>query len=97
MLIAWSTTGPVGVDVEAATPGERESFLEMTKRIFCPDELSLLRSADNADEVARLFYRMWGRKEALLKAGSVGIAGLQRSFAVLEKTPSGVRLPVERR
>ncbi len=91
VLIAWSTTGPVGVDVEAATPGERESFLEMTERIFSSDELSLLRSTDNADEVARLFYRIWVRKEALLKASGIGTTGFRHTFAVLEKTPNGVR------
>lgn len=90
VLVAWSTTGPVGVDVEAATPGGRETFLEMAQRAFSPDEFAILRSA-GADEVAGLFYRIWVRKEALLKASGTGTGSIFSSFSVLEETRGDVR------
>ncbi len=90
VLIAWSTTGPVGVDVEAATPAGRETFLEMAQRAFSPGEFAILRSA-GADEAAGLFYRTWVRKEALLKASGTGTGSILSSFSVLEEARGDVR------
>lgn len=90
VLIAWSTTGPVGVDVEVAMPGGRELFLEMAQRAFSPAEFAILRSA-GADETAGLFYRTWVRKEALLKASGTGTGSILSSFSVLEESRGDVR------
>ncbi len=90
LIVAWSTAGPVGVDVEAVQPGTRASFMELSNSALSPAELEVLRSASSA-EIAAIFYRIWVRKEAVLKAEGLGIGGLLRSFSVAEKTARGIR------
>ena len=90
VLIAWSRSGPVGVDVEAARPGNRGLFMEMAKPAFSTQELALLHAATEA-EMSEIFYRIWVRKEAVAKAYGVGAGGPLRSFSVAERVSEGIR------
>ena len=58
---------PVGVDVESINPNF--PFRELLSTTFGPGEQQLLTSTPNATP---LFYQLWTRKEALLKATGLG-------------------------
>jgi 4'-phosphopantetheinyl transferase len=64
---------PVGVDVEALRDGL--AFSEIGRRFFQSDELHYLESGTGL-EVRNRFFRLWTRKEAVLKALGVGLSGL---------------------
>lgn len=61
VLIAWSTGGPVGVDVEAVKPGRRTLLMEMARSAFSAAEFAVLRSI-KSEETAATFYRIWSGK-----------------------------------
>ena len=79
VLLAWSIGSPVGVDVESVNRGA--SFADLADAAFSPEERDILSSAP-PDETAILFYSIWVRKEAVLKAEGRGIAGGLQSFSV---------------
>lgn len=58
----------IGVDVERVTPVEPALF-----SILRPEELAYLDQAPR-DQRARTFYRLWTRKESLVKASGQGLA-----------------------
>src|SRR5215470_14672376 len=89
VLIAWTEGGPVGVDVEAVEP-YRVSFTEIASSAFSADECAVLLSV-TAEETAETFYRVWVRKEAVLKAEGCGVGGPLKSFSVAVRTPLGTR------
>ena len=64
---------PVGVDLEAVR--DNVAFSEIGSRFFQPDELRYLESAGDPGLRDR-FFRLWTRKEAVLKALGVGLGGL---------------------
>jgi 4'-phosphopantetheinyl transferase len=64
---------PVGVDVEALR--DNLAFGEIGRRFFRPDELQYLESGPGPG-VRDRFFRLWTRKEAVLKALGVGLSGL---------------------
>ena len=65
--VALSTRLPVGVDIEALQPIDAQSLARVH---FTPSEAALL--ADLTDPLPA-FYRLWTRKEAVLKAHGLGI------------------------
>jgi 4'-phosphopantetheinyl transferase len=70
-LLAVSGTGSVGVDVEKIR--ERPAIDRIVQRHFSPKEREgwlMLGTSDRLTE----FYRVWTRKEALLKASSLGLS-----------------------
>lgn len=73
-LIAVSTSGPVGVDVEAIRPvrinSERRAMLEAAAAGLCPSE----PLPDGPDD--RRFLQAWVRLEALAKATGEGVSAL---------------------
>jgi 4'-phosphopantetheinyl transferase len=78
-LVAVSEQGPVGVDVEACRP--HRDLLTLAESFFAPEERAALWKAAESDR-APMFYRIWARKEAFIKAIGEGLAfGLER-FAV---------------
>jgi 4'-phosphopantetheinyl transferase len=81
VILAWSTSGALGVDVEAAEPHDRQTFLEMAKQVFSAEEIDLLISTDRV-RLPEIFYRIWVRKEAVAKADGIGVGGVLRSFSV---------------
>jgi len=48
-------------------------------------------SSVTAEETAATFYRVWVRKEAVLKAEGCGVGGPLKSFSVAVRTPLGTR------
>jgi 4'-phosphopantetheinyl transferase len=62
----------VGVDVEKIMPSSVDG-LGIAERFFTPAEASLIRSFP-ADSRGDVFFRLWTRKEALLKGCGVGLS-----------------------
>jgi 4'-phosphopantetheinyl transferase len=78
------------VDVEAVEPYRPVSFAEIASSAFSADECAVLSSV-RAEETAATFYRVWVRKEAVLKAEGCGVGGPLKSFSVAVRTPLGTR------
>lgn len=70
-LLAWSTEGPVGVDVEWHRP--LDSDLALVAERFAPAERGAIREATGAAK-SRAFFDCWARKEAFVKAVGVGLS-----------------------
>ena len=66
----------VGADVEQV----REARRNVAQRCFLPQESLWIEAAADPD---RAFYRIWTRKESLLKRQGVGLARPMNSFCVL--------------
>jgi 4'-phosphopantetheinyl transferase len=80
VLIGFSTTSHIGVDLEPA--GRRANdALGVARRYFSPAEADAL-SALPADEVDAAFLRVWACKEAVVKASGLGIANQFARFTV---------------
>ena len=71
-LIAFSIASEVGIDVE--TIGRDVEMLELAAANFTTNEAAMVAAAQTEDEQARFFFRLWTRKEAVLKAAGCGIA-----------------------
>jgi 4'-phosphopantetheinyl transferase len=82
VLIAWTEGKRVGVDVERLEPSEITLFQDVSSVAFSDMEQSVL-SAAKPDEAAATFFRIWVRKEAVLKAEGCGITGSLHSFSVV--------------
>jgi 4'-phosphopantetheinyl transferase len=77
-LIALTTIGPIGVDVEHVVAFPE---LEQVVMRFAPEETAaIVRLA--GEHRLRAFYNCWTRKEAYLKARGVGLTGALDKFAV---------------
>jgi 4'-phosphopantetheinyl transferase len=72
-LIAYTTAGEVGVDVEAIR-GDIET-LEIASAHFTKEEAAMVEAAATPAEQAAAFLRLWTRKEAVLKAAGYGLLG----------------------
>jgi 4'-phosphopantetheinyl transferase len=81
VLVAWTEERAVGVDVEAFERYGSVSFNDVPATAFSAAERAALAAA-KPDEVIPTFYRIWVRKEAVLKGEGCGIAGALRSFSV---------------
>jgi 4'-phosphopantetheinyl transferase len=80
LLIGFSTTSHIGVDLEPA--GRRaHDALGVARRYFSPAEAEAL-SALPAAEIDAAFLRMWACKEAVVKASGLGIANQFARFTV---------------
>jgi medium-chain acyl-[acyl-carrier-protein] hydrolase len=79
-LLAVAGRRAVGVDVEQV----RASIETMTiaERYFAPDELALLRAVP-PERQRLLFFRIWTRKEAYMKATGLGLYTPLEEFGVL--------------
>lgn len=74
----------VGVDVEATRAGRRMEGI--AGRWFNDDEAARLEGLEGPEQ-EELFYRLWSRKEAYLKATAEGIAGSLAAFDGLRLEP----------
>lgn len=81
VLIAWSVDQLVGTDVEAIEFDCAVPFRLLAETAFSDDERSALAAVQPSD-AALTFYRIWVRKEAILKAEGCGVSGDLRSFSV---------------
>ena len=84
-LVAISTGGRVGVDVEYQRA--RRPFQKLSRRFFAEAEDRWLRTLP-APERVEGFYRVWTLKESYLKAIGTGLSFSSRGFALdLECSP----------
>jgi len=73
---------PTGVDVEHVD--EHTDWVDVARELFSAAEQSQLSRADSAAERVRQFFRIWTKKEALLKAMGLGFAMEPRTLDVAE-------------
>jgi len=78
-VIAVTSSGPVGVDVEYMQP--IRDWPGVASRFFSPHEQEQLASIA-ADRQLRAFYDCWTRKEAVIKATGEGLSASLDSFDV---------------
>ena len=79
---------PVGVDIEFL--GREADFCLVAKGVLTAAEQAALQRKAGAER-AKLFYRLWTQKEALIKAKGTGFACPPRSFAVPDALREGAR------
>jgi 4'-phosphopantetheinyl transferase len=65
-MVAVTAARGIGVDVQRVLP--HVDTVAMADRYFPSEEADLVRAAPDARSRAELFARLWGRKEALVKA-----------------------------
>ena len=87
IVIAVAAAGRLGVDIEGIR--EVKHMLALADKNFAADESARLRAAPARERLA-LFFRLWTRKEAFLKALGVGLTHSLRSFSV-DPSPRAVR------
>jgi len=75
-LIAVAKGGRIGVDLELLQ--DRPDLRDIAHRCWATAEWEALQSVPSAQSIA-IFYRIWTRKEAVLKACGQGITGGLRS------------------
>jgi 4'-phosphopantetheinyl transferase len=80
-IMALSTTGPVGIDIERHDT--TRDFDALARRFFSTEEADALRATPHEAERIALFYALWTAKEALAKATGEGLAMDFRAFSVL--------------
>ena len=78
----------VGVDIEFL--GREADFSLVAKGVLTTAEQAALRHKAGAER-AKLFYRLWTQKEALIKAKGTGFACPPRGFAVPDALREGAR------
>ena len=71
LVLALCQQGPLGVDVEMGL--RQRPVLPLAQRFYAPDEYQWLCTLPSREQ-ASAFYRLWSRKEAVLKAHGGGIA-----------------------
>jgi len=80
VLCALARGREIGVDIEATVPSD--DLLNIATQFFAPDECAAL-AARNGGERTALFYQLWTRKEAYLKARGKGLSHPLNSFSVM--------------
>lgn len=77
-VIAVTQRGEIGIDIEKITP---DAKLDVAERFFSTAEIAAL-SALSPERQAAGFYRLWARKEAIIKANGRGLHQPLSSFSV---------------
>lgn len=97
VLVGLALGGRLGVDVEAVR--QHDDLFEVARLSFVASEVDALQRAPR-DGQLRHFYRVWARKEAMLKALGVGIADLAAltvsGAAAIDNALTRIELPDER-
>lgn len=88
-LIAFSLVAEVGVDVERIRPDF--SIESVSSMALAPEEQRWLNELSEGDRVIQ-FYRLWTRKEAVLKAAGVGLSVRPSHVDVSQIERAGVLL-----
>lgn len=87
LMIAVAAAGRLGVDIEELR--RVRLMLEIANKNFARDEAARMQAAPAHDR-RRLFFRIWTRKEAFLKALGFGLTHPLRSFSV-DPTPGAAQ------
>jgi 4'-phosphopantetheinyl transferase len=96
-VMAFTTTGEVGIDLEAVT-GAEISAGSIAASYFTAREAVLVRQQRSVDAQVRTFLRLWVRKEAVFKAIGCGLSSkldsidVARSNIVLVRAGSNAAL-----
>ncbi len=78
MAFLFSTEGEVGIDLETLDhPGDLD---RIAARFFHPDEIRELEAAPDTEK-RRAFFRIWTKKEALLKGQGTGLTRETSAFS----------------
>ena len=72
------------MDIEAVGRYPDAVVADVSSSVFSPAEQEALFAA-RANERAKIFYGIWVRKEALLKAEGCGLGGSLKSFSVARR------------
>ena len=83
-IVAWSPGQRVGVDIERRVTSEALNFTLLAEKAFSPHERGMLARIE-PHQLALTFYKIWARKEALLKAEGCGLSAPMSSFSVVTK------------
>lgn len=93
LLVAVSDMADIGVDIEAVRP--RRTLDSLAERCFSKNEYEAWRQLAVGERLM-VFYRLWTKKEAFVKAVGRGIAvGVERCEFALETGGSLVAVPDE--
>ena len=79
-LVAFARSGQLGIDVERVR--SLADALAIARRNFSADEVAWLTGAPPREQ-AEVFFRIWTRKEAVLKAVGAGMAIDLQGFSVV--------------
>lgn len=91
LLALSSEDREVGVDVELARPDLE--LMDIARTVFTSQELDLLRQ--DPEQIRSRFFRIWARKEAVLKAWGTGFS-LEARLVHAGLDPTVVRAPEDR-
>uniref|UniRef100_A0A832DNC9 4'-phosphopantetheinyl transferase superfamily protein n=1 Tax=Ignavibacterium album TaxID=591197 RepID=A0A832DNC9_9BACT len=81
IVYAFTTDNEIGIDIEKLK--DIPEFDELSRTHFSDEEQLIYFESKNPEEKKRLFYKIWTRKEALLKAEGSGITIDLKSLTVL--------------
>lgn len=84
VLFAFTCEGELGIDIEWMNPNI--SYLELSSRFFTKEEHEYL-SQIPVEEQCAIFYKIWTRKEAFIKALGKGLSHQLSSFNVRPDLP----------
>ncbi|SFT01882.1 4'-phosphopantetheinyl transferase family protein [Marininema halotolerans] len=87
LACAVTTECEVGIDVE----GTHEDHLGVMKTVFVENEISYIQQQRSDEEKQKAFYRIWTRKEAVMKAIGKGFSLPPLSFSVPTETDADSR------
>jgi 4'-phosphopantetheinyl transferase len=80
VAVALSRAGAVGLDIESTE--RRVDDASISRRYFAPEERTAVDAAGDAAARRAAFFRVWARKEAVVKATGDGLSGGLGAFAV---------------
>lgn len=83
-LFAISRSWEVGIDVEQVDVNRK--WMKLGENIYSPQEKALFEDMPK-DRQEEIFYKIWTRKEAYLKAHGVGLDGLNLELSVIDEKP----------
>ena len=89
-LIAFTTAGELGVDVEAID--RTVEAQDIANENFTQNEAALIAAAGTPEEQAKVFLSFWTRKEAVLKATGGGLLHGLHTVDVSDEPPGVVEL-----
>ena len=93
IVLALTTAGRVGVDIERQAEGRR--ITELAQRYFAEDECAGMLALEGAEREQR-FYDLWTLKEAYVKAYGAGLKIPLRLFTFSYPAPDQIQVSFDR-